>query len=123
MINDDLTVRLLVFTGRRRAQITQRNADLFSFKTINDLRLRVQNFHQPLARLEFDTLAGRYGGRNACTRVTPHAAGLLPAAKLTEVLQANGIAFPQLFVKDVAQGVEVLLRFFTSNSQPVGKGL
>ena len=28
-INDDLTVRLLVFTGRRRAQITQRNADLF----------------------------------------------------------------------------------------------
>ena len=37
-INNDLSVRLLVFTGRRRAQITQRNADLFSFKTINDLR-------------------------------------------------------------------------------------
>ena len=37
-INDNLSVRLLVFTGRRRAQITQRNADLFSFKTINDLR-------------------------------------------------------------------------------------
>ena len=37
-INDDLSVRLLVFTGRRRAQITQKNADLFSFKTINDLR-------------------------------------------------------------------------------------
>ena len=37
-VNADLSVRLLVFTGRRRAQITQRNADLFSFKTINDLR-------------------------------------------------------------------------------------
>ena len=37
-VNDDLSVCLLVFTGRRRAQITQRNADLFSFKTINDLR-------------------------------------------------------------------------------------
>ena len=37
-VNDDLAVCLLVFTGRRRAQITQRNADLFSFKTINDLR-------------------------------------------------------------------------------------
>ena len=37
-INNDLSVRLLVFTGRRRAQITQKNADLFSFKTINDLR-------------------------------------------------------------------------------------
>ena len=37
-VNDDLTVCLLVFTGRRRAQITQKNADLFSFKTINDLR-------------------------------------------------------------------------------------
>ena len=37
-VNDDLTGCLLVFTGRRRAQITQKNADLFSFKTINDLR-------------------------------------------------------------------------------------
>ena len=36
-VNVDLTVCLLVFTGRRRAQITQRNADLF-FLTINDLR-------------------------------------------------------------------------------------